>query len=102
MKVSPIFAEAEAREQASLKVEKISIFSNQSAEYYGNLGDEDADLSAFEKAAEEEGRMDTFDGRRLFMPIVNLFKQRKGFHPVHALRAWAWTGYVYRVPCLMT
>ena len=44
-------------------------------------------FAAAQRSAEEEGRMDSFEGRRLFMPIVNLLEQRKGFHPVHSLSA---------------
>ncbi|KAK1150150.1 hypothetical protein N8T08_000049 [Aspergillus melleus] len=44
-------------------------------------------FAAAQKSAEEEGRMNSFEGRRLFMPIVNLFEQRKGFHPARSLSA---------------
>lgn len=31
--------------------------------------------------AEKAGRGEAFEGRRLFLPISNLFRQRPGFHP---------------------
>ncbi|KAA8652045.1 hypothetical protein EYZ11_004169 [Aspergillus tanneri] len=57
------------------------------AEWQWQSWEEIGEFAAAQKVAEVEGSMDSFEGKRLFMPLLDLFEQRRGFHPYHCFQS---------------